>query len=109
LDQSLLQAQIYVAMIAEEGSFSRAARKLRTSQSSLSRRIAELEKTLEVKLFERSTRKLELTAVGKIVLPEIQLALRHSQRAWELARYWGRIRNGPFRIGCSSSSSLSLP
>lgn len=102
LDHTLLQAQIFVAMIAEEGSFSRAARKLRTSQSSLTRRITELEKTLRLKLFERSTRKLELTGVGRIVLPEIQLALRHSERAWELARYWGRLQRGPIRIGYSS-------
>ena len=101
VDHTLLQAQIYVAMIAEEGSFSRAARKLRTSQSSLTRRIAELEKALGMKLFDRSTRKLELTAVGRIVLPEIQLALRHSERAWELARYWERVENGPIHIGYS--------
>ncbi len=95
-------------MIAEEGSFSRAAQRLRTSQSSLTRRIAELEKTLGAKLFERSTRKLELTAVGRVVLPEIQLALRHSERAWELAQYWGRVRSGPFRIGYSSCINCGL-
>jgi DNA-binding transcriptional LysR family regulator len=108
LDPKLLQAQVYVAVIAAEGSFSRAARRLRTSQAFLTRQIAELEKTLAVKLFDRSTRRLELTAAGRMALPEVQSALLHSERAWELARNCGRIENGPIRFGYSPYSNSML-
>lgn len=108
LDPRLLQAQVYVAVIADEGSFSRAARRLCTSQAFLTRRIAELERVLTVRLFERSTRRLELTAAGRMVLPEVRSALRHSERAWDLARNCGRIENGPIRFGYSPYSNTAL-
>lgn len=101
LDHSVLQAQFYVAVLAEEGSFSRAAKRLHTAQTFLTKKIAEVERDLRIKIFERSTRRLELTTVGRIVVPEIQLALRHSERAWELARYYARLTHGPIRLGYS--------
>lgn len=101
VDFGFLQAQVYVAVVAEEGSFSRAARRLHTAQSFVTRRIAVLERTLGTRIFDRSTRRLELTAAGRMLLPEVQLALRHTERAWELARYSARIATGPIRIGYS--------
>jgi DNA-binding transcriptional LysR family regulator len=102
LDNSVLQAQTYIAVIAEEGSFSRAAKRLHTAQSFLTRRIAKVERELQTKIFERSTRRIELTTIGRILLPEIQLSIRHSERAWELARHYSRLINGPIRVGYSS-------
>jgi LysR family transcriptional regulator, benzoate and cis,cis-muconate-responsive activator of ben and cat genes len=102
LDYGFLQAQVYVAIVAEEGSFSRAARRLRTSQSFVTKRIASLERTLGARLFDRTTRRLELTAAGRRLLPDVQLALRHAERAWELARYSATIESLPIRIGYSS-------
>ena len=101
LDHSFLETQMYVAVLAEEGSFSRAAQRLRTSQSFLTRKIADLEKNLGAKIFVRSTRRLELTVAGRLLLPDVQLSLRHAERAWELARCHGRKENGPIRIGYS--------
>ena len=97
LDHSFLQAQVYVAIVAEEGSFSRAARRLHTSQSFVTRRISSIEKALGARLFDRSTRKVELTPAARRLLPEVQLALRHAERAWELARY---AAAQPFRSPC---------
>ncbi len=108
IDHTFLQMQVYVAVIAEEGSFSRAARKLRTSPSALTRRVAAVERDLKIRIFERSTRSVELTPVGRIVLPEIQCALRHSERAWELARYYGRLTHGPIRLGYSPYTNDAL-
>jgi DNA-binding transcriptional LysR family regulator len=108
LDHSVLQAQFYVAVLAEEGSFSRAAKRLHTAQTFLTKKIAEVERDLRVKIFERSTRRVELTTVGRIILPEIQLALRHSERGWELARYYGRLTHGPIRLGYSLCTHGSL-
>jgi DNA-binding transcriptional LysR family regulator len=101
LDYSWLQAQAYIAAIAEEGSFSGAAKRLHTAPSFLTRKIAEVERELRARIFDRTTRRFEVTELGRIVLPEIQLALRHADRAWELARYYGRLSNGPIRLGYS--------
>lgn len=55
----------YVIAIAEEKSFSKAAKKLYISQPSLSEYIMRLEKQLGVKLFDRSTSPLTLTFAGE--------------------------------------------
>jgi DNA-binding transcriptional LysR family regulator len=96
-----LEMQMYAAVLAEEGSFVRAARRLHVSQSNLTRKIAHLEKMVGLKIFERSTRRLGLTTAGRLLLPEMQLSLRHAERAWELGRYHGRIENGPIRLAFS--------
>lgn len=108
LDRRDLQAQTYIAVLAEEGNFSRAAKRLHTAQTFLTRKIGEVERDLQVRIFERSTRRLELTPVGRMVVPEIQVALRHSERAWELARYYGRLARGPIRLGYSLYTHGSL-
>jgi DNA-binding transcriptional LysR family regulator len=51
--------------VAELGSFSAAARELHLSQPALSRRISKLESNLGVRLLERTTRRVELTATGR--------------------------------------------
>jgi len=71
----------YFVSIVETGSFSLAAEELYISQSSLSKQIIALEKELEVKLFDRSKRKIALTETGMIFhkhaiqLKEIQQVL----------------------------------
>ncbi|MDX2221632.1 MAG: LysR family transcriptional regulator [Rhodospirillaceae bacterium] len=54
--------------VAETGSFSKAAERLRTSQPTLSRRIAALEAQLKMRLFVRTPRGLLLTDEGETVL-----------------------------------------
>ena len=51
--------------VAELGSFSAAAKELHLSQPALSRRISKLEASLGVRLLERTTRRVELTAMGR--------------------------------------------
>ena len=63
-----LNALIVFAKVAEALSFTEAARRLEMPVSTVSRRIADLEKQLAVQLLERSTRTLRLTAVGHEVL-----------------------------------------
>jgi LysR family transcriptional activator of glutamate synthase operon len=57
------------AVIAELGSFSLAAEELFFSQSSLSKHIIALEKELNVKLFNRTSRKIALSEAGAQILP----------------------------------------
>ena len=63
-----LNSLIVFAKVAEALSFTEAARRLGMPVSTVSRRIADLEKQLSVQLLERSTRTLRLTAVGHEVL-----------------------------------------
>src|ERR1700761_6436171 len=54
----------YFLAVAESGSFRHAARQLYVTQPALSRSIKQLEASLGVRLFERSTRGTELTGAG---------------------------------------------
>lgn len=60
-----------VALIAvvEHQGFTRAARELHLSQPGISARIARLERALQVRLIDRSVRRLTLTAAGRAFLP----------------------------------------
>lgn len=73
-----LDALIIFAKVVEANSFSEAARRLKMPISTVSRRIAELEDRLGVRLLERSTRSLRLTDIGAEVL-------EHAQRSAEIS------------------------
>lgn len=55
--------------IADLGSFSQAAEHLAVSQSALTRRIHKIEEQIGARLFDRSTRRVDLTAVGREFRP----------------------------------------
>ena len=73
-----LNSLIVFAKVVEANSFSEAARRLKMPISTVSRRIAELEEHLGVRLLDRSTRSLRLTDIGAEVL-------EHAQRSAELS------------------------
>lgn len=98
---NVLQSEVYVAALAEEGSFSKAAQRLHTEQAFITKQIAKIEKWLRLQLFARSTRRVELTQVGHIIVPQFQRAVRQSERAWDLAQHYSQLMNGPIRIGHS--------
>ena len=67
-----LNALIVFAKVVEANSFSEAARRLMMPTSTVSRRVAELEDQLGVRLLERSTRGLRLTDIGAEILEQAQ-------------------------------------
>lgn len=69
--------------VAETGSLSAAARRLRSSQPTVGRRIEQLEQQLDTRLFNRSSRGLSLTAVGEQVLEH---ALKMAEGASRIER-----------------------
>lgn len=74
INYDLHDLQAFVA-VAERASFRQAAADLFLSQSALSRRIDKLEESLGVKLFERTTRRVQLTNVGQTFLVNVRTAL----------------------------------
>jgi DNA-binding transcriptional LysR family regulator len=74
INYDILDLQAFVA-VADRASFRQAAGDLFLSQSALSRRIDKLEESLGVKLFERTTRRVQLTNVGETFLVNVRTAL----------------------------------
>ncbi len=79
--------------VAEELHFSRAARKLHLAQQALSAQIRRLEQELEVQLFTRTTRRVELTQAGRTLLSHALPILTSVNAACEQTRraYAGEI------------------
>jgi DNA-binding transcriptional LysR family regulator len=81
--------------IAEEGSITGAAAVLRTGQPALSRTLAQLERHLGVRLADRSTHHLELTARGRALLERARAAVAAVDDALDPAR----AAKGSLRLG----------
>ncbi|MGH3683357.1 MAG: LysR family transcriptional regulator, partial [Natronosporangium sp.] len=80
LGPSLREVGCFVA-VADRLSFSRAAAELGMSQPAVSQAIARLERALDLRLFDRSSRGVQLTEAGKLLLPHAE-ALREDASAF---------------------------
>jgi DNA-binding transcriptional LysR family regulator len=76
----------YCVAVAEEGSFLRAASRLRVAQPALSKQIRDLEREVGVKLFERLPRGTRVTRAGEQFLCNARDALESAARAVATAR-----------------------
>jgi len=94
----LRQLRYFVA-VAEELHFGRAAERLHMSQSPLSRAIRELERELGVVLFVRTTRRVELTPAGLLLLERARRALAEIDAAVADARRLTRSGDAVLRLG----------
>lgn len=85
--------------VADEGSFSAAARKLHVSQSALSQTIRSLERQLGVRLLERHSAGVTVTDAGGLLLREARALLAQHDRV--LAAVAGQAAAGPaiLRVG----------
>ncbi|WP_158822466.1 LysR family transcriptional regulator [Granulicella sp. S156] len=105
-----LEVNILIVVIAQEGNFIRASKKLGITPPSLTRRVSSLERSIGVKLFDRSTRNVQLTTAGRLFVQESSISIMHAERAWDLARFQAQIEIGPYRIGYSPyTHSAFLP
>jgi LysR family hydrogen peroxide-inducible transcriptional activator len=95
---SLRQLQ-YVAAVAEERSFRRAAERCRVSQPSLSAQLAAVEEALGVRLFERDRRGVLPTRAGEELLERARRVLVEADDLVEAARRLGDPLAGLLRIG----------
>jgi DNA-binding transcriptional LysR family regulator len=96
----------YFVALAEELNFTRAARRLHISQPPLSKQIALLEEELSVRLFNRTSRRVELTEAGRIYLYEVKAILARLNRATARARSIEQGMEGVVEVGLSSSHFL---
>jgi DNA-binding transcriptional LysR family regulator len=89
----------YFIALADLLHFGRAARRLQISQPSLSHQIRQLENELQVRLLERTKRRVELTAAGRIFLDEAHEIVARADHAALLAQRAGRRGAPPLRVG----------
>jgi DNA-binding transcriptional LysR family regulator len=97
-----------VATVARTGGFRAAARELGVSSSALSHAIAALEDRLRVRLFNRTTRSVALTAAGETFVAEVAPALAAIDGALENASEGGGEISGVLRINTSRGAAEML-
>lgn len=93
-----LRAIRYFSKVAETGSFTKASGYFGVPPSSLSRRVADLEKSLGATLLKRSTRVVKLTEVGQIYYNDIQDILNQLEQSSETVRSYQLKPMGQLRI-----------
>lgn len=89
----------YLVAVADEGGFQRAADACGVSQPGLSAQIRELERILEVRLFERRGRRSLPTAAGEALLPRARAVLETTDDLLGAARGFGEPLTGTLRLG----------
>jgi DNA-binding transcriptional LysR family regulator len=98
----LRQLEHFVA-VADEQSFTRAARRLSYVQSALSVSIQSLERELGVRLFDRTTHSVALTDAGEAVLPYARETLASAEQTRDVAAAVKGLLRGTVRIGIMQS------
>lgn len=96
------------AEVAKARSFSRAALALGLPKSTLSRRVAELERSLGLSLLTRSTRKMELTGAGEIYLERCLRVVEEAQVAHEELQALTATPSGLLRINMPATFATDV-
>lgn len=94
--------------VAEERHFHRAAERLHIAQPALSQQIKRLEQELHAQLFVRTTRSVELTDAGRVLLDEARRVLAAADRATSAVQHAASGELGTVRIGFVASAALGL-
>ncbi|MDX2123105.1 MAG: LysR family transcriptional regulator [Gemmatimonadota bacterium] len=100
----------YFVAVAEELHFGRAAQRLGMAQPPLSQQIQRLEQVIGTRLFERTSRRVQLTDAGSALLPDARRLLAGAEAALLAARRAGRGEQGELRVAFAATVMfLALP
>ncbi|MEN3943884.1 LysR substrate-binding domain-containing protein [Prosthecobacter sp. SYSU 5D2] len=102
MDYSIREIECFIA-VAEELSFTRAARRLNLAQPPLSRHIRTLEEKIGAQLFSREPRRVALTSAGSLFYEETRSLPRLLARAGEIARRSAMGETARLRLGFVSA------
>jgi len=100
---SLADLRAFVT-VAQQRSFAAAAKALHLSQPALSRRISNLEDGVGVRLFDRTTRSVQLTLLGERFLAEVGGLVAEVDRSVENLRDAAQLESGDVTVGCVFSA-----
>lgn len=95
----------YFVAVAEDLHFGRAAERLNMAQPPLSRQIAQLERDLDVQLFDRSRAQVRLTPAGEVLLERARAILDQLDSAFQEVTRIGKGSAGRLRIAFVGSAS----
>ena len=98
----------YFRVIAHEGGLTRAATRLRISQSALSVQLRQLEENLGTRLFERRNKSLFLTEAGRMALEYADSIFRSGEELMDLLRNQGSRRHTFLRVGAVATLSRNF-
>lgn len=89
----------YVLAVAENQNFTKAAEKCFVTQPTLSMQIQKLEEQLEVQIFDRSKKPIELTAIGKKIVTQARTIVNESYRIQDIVDQQKGFIGGEFKLG----------
>lgn len=89
----------YVLAVAEHKNFTRAAQKVFVTQPTLSMQIQKLEEELDVLIFDRSKKPIELTETGKKIVTQARNIVNESDRIQDIVDQQKGFIGGAFRLG----------
>lgn len=98
----------YFLAVAEFLSFVKAARSLHMSQPPLSKRISDMEEELGVRLFDRTSKRVELTRAGLALLPHARNAVNAFDAALRQAQSQSPNRSRRLRVALPPESSRTM-
>lgn len=107
MNVNLRQLQAFVA-VARLGSFTRAAKRLNLSQPALTVQIRQLEETVGVRLFDRNTRMVKLTPVGRELAPALERVLHEIDAVMVNTKELASHIKGTVTIGALPSLASKL-
>ncbi|MDR3438883.1 LysR substrate-binding domain-containing protein [Telmatospirillum sp.] len=96
----------YFITVARQMHFSRAAEQLHIAQPSLSQNIRQLEESLGVSLFVRTSRSVKLTAAGQVFYEEAVRTLEQMEHACRAAQMVARGERGRLAIGFTTTTIM---
>lgn len=96
----------YVLAVAEHQNFTLAAEKCFVTQPTLSMQIQKLEDELDILIFDRSKKPIQLTEIGKKIVEQARNIVNESGRIKDIVDQQKGFIGGEFRIGIIQQSCL---